>query len=207
MRATSLLLITGIASLLNSSLAIAQDKPLVVSTGKQIEFTKHAAAESATIFAFYKPASTLEADFIDELKKNASPKIAIRLIALTTGQEPVAKQYEIIRTPTAIVIDRRGRITGRSSKADDIRLFAIKAARVMRIDWAEEGTDLFAAADKATGSKGLKPGIMRTLSLQPEWLKQFYTLTRMSHFEDSHLTRKSKEMIATYVSGLNKCKF
>lgn len=133
--------------------------------------------------------------------------MAVRLVQLTTGNEPVAKQYEILKTPTAIVVDRRGRVTGRASAPAEIRALAQKAGRVYRLDWAEEGTELFKAANAATGNKGLRAGIMRTLSLQPEWLKNFYTLTRMSHFEDSALKRREKEMIATYVSGLNKCKF
>lgn len=197
----------SLALAVTGSRAGAQAPAAVVSAGKAVELSRLAAPEQATIFAFYKTASALETDFVAQLKKDAGPKVAIRLVELTSGAEPVAKQYEILRTPTAIVMDRRGRITGRSSNPEEIRGFARKAAGVMRIDWAEEGTDLFIAAEEATGGKELKPGIMRTMSLQPEWLKHFYTMTRMSHFHDTNLTRRNKEMIATYVSGLNKCKF
>jgi len=48
---------------------------------------------------------------------------------------------------------------------------------------------------------------MRTMSLRPEWLKQINELHRMEHQPDTALDRRTKEMIATYVSALNKCKF
>jgi len=190
-----------------STPASAETSVSVVSRGKRIEISALRVSEQVTLFVYYKPASTLEADFIAKLKKGAGPKVAIQLIELATGLEPVAKQYEIVRTPTAIVMDRRGRIAGRSSDADAIRGFMSAAATVMRIDWAEAGTPLGDAADAASGGKGLKPGIMRTMSLQPDWLADFYSMTRKSHFSDTALTRRYKEMIATYVSGLNKCKF
>ncbi len=186
---------------------MAQEKPLTISTGKSLLLTNNIVSGGVTVFLFYKPSSSLEEDFVREVVKLSDDTVKIRLIAMATGNEPIAKQYDITRTPTAIVLDRRRRMTGRSSDATEIRGFVRKAQRTMRIDWAEEGTELFKAADAATGSKGLRPGIMRTMSLQPEWLKQFYAMTRMSHFEDTHLTRYHKEMIATYVSALNKCKF
>ncbi len=187
--------------------ASAQSDIRTISTGKSVEISKNLGFEVPTVFVFYKPASTLEADFVAQLQKGAPPKAAVRLIQLTTGQEPIAGQYEILKTPTAIVMDRRGRITGRSSDAAEIGGYLQAAVRVMRIDWAEEGTALYDAADLAAGGKGLRPGIMRTMSLQPAWLKDFFSMTRKAHFTDSALTRKTKEMIATYVSGLNKCKF
>ena len=187
--------------------AFAQEGPKVISKGQPVEISGFTAKEKPTIFVFHKPSSTLEADFVRQLTKSASSRVGVRLIELQTGMEPIAKKYEISKTPTAIVMDRRGRITGRSSDATEIQGFIGKAAGVMRIDWAEPGTPVGDAADAASGSKGLKPGIMRTMSLQPEWLKDFFSMTRKSHFSDTALTRMSKEMIATYVSGLNKCKF
>jgi hypothetical protein len=187
--------------------ATAQTAPTVLSTGKQVALEKNLVAERPTLFLFYRPASSLEAGFAEQMQREAGEKVGVRLIRLQTGKEPVAQQYEVLSTPTAMVFDRRGRLVKRSSEADEIKAALKKAAGVMRIDWAEEGTALFEAASLAAGNKPLKPGIMRTMSLQPEYLKHFYTMTRKAHFEDGYLTRRTKEMIATYVSGINHCKF
>jgi hypothetical protein len=32
-------------------------------------------------------------------------------------------------------------------------------------------------------------------------------LSRQAHFSDGYLDRRTKEMIATYVSAINKCKY
>jgi hypothetical protein len=205
---TGVIVLLGLAGCVGSSrIATAQEGPKVVSRGQSVEIALLGVKEKATLFIYYKPSSTLEADFVKQLVKGAGQKLVVRLIELETGLEPIAQQYEIKRTPTAMVMDRRGRITGRSSDAAEIQGFMQKAAGVMRIDWAEAGTPLGDAADAASGGKGLKPGIMRTMSLQPDWLKDFFSMTRKAHFSDTALTRRSKEMIATYVSGLNKCKF
>jgi hypothetical protein len=198
------LIVTASASV---GAAPGEKAPKVISRGQNVELSSHLTKELATLFVCYKPKSTLEAEFVQELVRSAGPRVEVRLIHLDTGKEPVTQQYEILRTPTAIVMDRRGRITGRSSEAQEIRSLMARAAGVMRIDWAEPGTPLGDAADAASGNKGLKPGIMRTMSLQPDWLKDFFTMTRKAHFSDTALTRRHKEMIATYVSGLNKCKF
>jgi hypothetical protein len=205
-RASGPILACALIALLGTS-ATAQQKPDIIPANKVTDLAKFAVEEKATVFAFYNPSSSLESQFVSQLAKEASPHVSVRLIAIKTGSEPVAKLNKIVQTPAAIVMDRRHRVTGRSADIDEIRGFVRKAERVMRIDWAMEGTELFDAAAAAAGGKGLKPGIMRTMSLQPEWLKHFYEMTRMAHFTDTGLTRRSKEMIATYVSAINHCKF
>jgi len=204
-------LILGLSVLLLGSgipAVLAQaDKPVTITVGKELGLEAYAVSEKATVFAFYKPSSSLEAKFVQELGSAASRSVALRLIPLKSGEEPIAKKHGITQTPAAIVLDRRKRMVGRSTDIEEIRGFAATAGRVPRIDWAMEGTPLYEAGSEAIGKGGLKAGIMRTMSLQPEWLKHFFAMTRLSHFQDSHLTRKTKEMIATYVSGLNDCKF
>jgi hypothetical protein len=187
--------------------ASAQNAPTVISTGKVVTLEKFLIAERPTLFLFYRAESSLEAQFAAQMQKDAGENVGVRLIRLQTGKEPIARQYEIMKTPTAMVFDRRARLVTRSSEAEEIKKALHRAAAVMRIDWAEEGTALFAEASQAAGGKPLKPGIMRTMSLKPEYLKHFYTMTRKAHFEDGYLTRRTKEMIATFVSGINHCKF
>lgn len=178
-----------------------------ISTGAVVSLATHLAPEVPTVFVFYRPGSGMEKAFVQSLQKNAQGRVGFRLIALASGQEPVASQHKVTQTPTALVYDRRGRLLVRSNEADAIQEAVLKAAQVMRLDWAEEGTPLFEEASQAAGGKPLKPGMMRTMSLKPEYLKPFYEMTRKAQFEDGFLPRRTKELIGTYVSGLNHCKF
>lgn len=178
----------------------------VLPAGKPLALTQQLSPEQPTLFVFTKTSSSLEQSFVRELREKAGAKVGFREIQLKTGDEPLAKQYEVTVTPTALVYDRRGRFVGRSSSAAEITAMVEKAARVMRIDWAEPGDPRLAEMDKILGRPGVS-GIMRTMSLRPEWLKQINELHRMEHQPDTALDRRTKEMIATYVSALNKCKF
>ena len=51
------------------------------------------------------------------------------------------------------------------------------------------------------------PGILKCLSLRPDLLQGMDDLSEKVHFQDGHLTRRLKEMIATYVSALNRCPY
>ncbi len=180
--------------------------PGVVSRGAEVVLIRNLAPEQPTIFVFTRPNSTIERTFVEGLKTAVGPRAQLRLIHLATGEEPVARQYQVTETPTAMVYDRRGRLVVRSSDAAAIEAAARKAAGVMRIDWAEEGDPRFEAATRILGRKP-NPGIIRTMSLQPEWMGAINALARQAHFSDTSLTRRTKEMIASYVSALNKCKF
>lgn len=178
-----------------------------ISTGAAVRLSDHLAPEATTVFLFYRPKSGMEAEFARSLAQRSRGRVGFRLIALETGQEPAARQHKVEQTPTALVVDRRGRSVGRAGDAASIEKALEKSARVARIDWAQEGTPLFDAALQATGGRGLKPGMMRTMSLRPEILGPFYAMTRKAQFEDGFLPRRTKELIGTYVSGLNRCRF
>ena len=45
------------------------------------------------------------------------------------------------------------------------------------------------------------------MSLQPAWMESIDKLSSIAHFSDTALPRRTKEMIATYVSGINRCKY
>lgn len=51
------------------------------------------------------------------------------------------------------------------------------------------------------------PDILKCFSLRPDFLKQVMETSYGVHFSEGHLTRRQKEMIATLVSGLNKCPY
>jgi hypothetical protein len=51
------------------------------------------------------------------------------------------------------------------------------------------------------------PDILKCFSLRPDFLRHVIDFSYPLHFSDGHLTRRVKESIATYVSGLNACKY
>lgn len=177
-----------------------------LSTGKEVDILKHLQPERPTVFVFYKPSSSLERAFLAELRQDAGDNIGFNRIELKTGEEPVARQYDIKETPTALVYDRRARLVTRSSDPKEVRAAVRKAAGVMRIDWADEGDPRL---EESTRLLGRPPGtgILRTMTSQPEYLKYIADLSQKAHFSDGYLKRRTKEMIATYVSTLNHCKY
>jgi alkylhydroperoxidase/carboxymuconolactone decarboxylase family protein YurZ len=178
-----------------------------VSSGKKVLLAQHLMPERPTVFVFLKPSSSLERSFLTELQRDAQDKVGFRIIHLKSGAEPVAQQHAIKETPTAIVYDRRARLVARSSDAQAIRTAVREAAGVMRIDWAEEGDPRLDAVRQMLGGQSTVPGILRTMSLRPDYLQPFMQLSMKAHFAPGSLDRRTKEMIATYVSALNKCKY
>ncbi len=82
-----------------------------------------------------------------------------------------------------------------------------------RIRWVEESeatgevADTYAAWRLANPGRGEIPGILRALSLRPDLFRGMDEVSDRVHFRDGHLTRRVKEMIATYVSALNRCPY
>jgi hypothetical protein len=84
-----------------------------------------------------------------------------------------------------------------------------------RINWVEEGdaqgrlAELFEASRAGTIS-GIRrervPDILHTMSHRPDFLAAIMDASRL-HFSDGALTRAQHEMIASYVSALNKCHY
>src|SRR5687767_10103792 len=124
---------------------------------------RHLVPEKPTVFVFLKPSSRPEQAFLGQIRTRAGVKAGIREVPLKTGDEPVARQFEIASTPAALVYDRRGRFVGRSSSADEVAAMVRKAAQVMRIDWAEPGDLRLAEMEKILG-RSANSGIMRTMS-------------------------------------------
>ena len=68
---------------------------------------------------------------------------------------------------------------------------------------AEAYTDWF----RANPGRTEIPGILKCFSLRPDFFRDVVSFSNCIHFSDGHLTRRVKEMIATYVSGLNHCPY
>jgi uncharacterized peroxidase-related enzyme len=51
------------------------------------------------------------------------------------------------------------------------------------------------------------PGILKCFATHPPLLEQMLALASSLLFVESHLSRKTKEMIATYISALNACPY
>jgi alkylhydroperoxidase family enzyme len=80
-----------------------------------------------------------------------------------------------------------------------------------RIAWVEDAdaegllAELYAAAREASPT-GRVPDIYRTMSRRPDFLAAIIAAAQM-HFSDGALTRAQHEMIASYVSALNRCHY
>jgi alkylhydroperoxidase family enzyme len=74
---------------------------------------------------------------------------------------------------------------------------------------ADATGDLAAAYDFWRAGSGRKqvPGIIKCFGARPDFLRQVVELSNKVHFSEGHLTRRHKEMIASYVSFLNRCPY
>jgi len=73
----------------------------------------------------------------------------------------------------------------------------------------EAGGEVAAAYDYWRSGSGRKqvPGIIKCFGARPDFLRQVVDLSNTIHFSDGHLSRRHKEMIASYVSFLNRCPY
>jgi len=80
-----------------------------------------------------------------------------------------------------------------------------------RIAWIEDDNASGEIADlyrelKKTSIRGNVPDILRTMSLRPDFLRSINQASLL-HFTDGALSRAEHEMIASYVSALNRCHY
>ena len=80
------------------------------------------------------------------------------------------------------------------------------------IQWFDETTASGDLADlyrewKSNNDDRAVPGILKCFSQRPDALRKIIELCYPLHFEEGDLSRRIKEMIATYVSGLNHCPY
>lgn len=60
---------------------------------------------------------------------------------------------------------------------------------------------------RANSGRKEVPGIMKCFGARPDFLKQVVDFSHTVHFSEGHLIRRHKEMIASYVSFLNRCPY
>ncbi len=51
------------------------------------------------------------------------------------------------------------------------------------------------------------PGIIKCFGARPDFLRNVIELGNIVHFSEGHLSRRYKELIASYVSYLNRCPY
>lgn len=82
-----------------------------------------------------------------------------------------------------------------------------------RIAWIEdedatgEVSEIYAEWKRDHPGRPRMPGIMKCFSQRPDFLRDVIDFSYRLHFADGHLDRRTKEMIATFVSGLNQCPY
>lgn len=82
-----------------------------------------------------------------------------------------------------------------------------------RIRWIEEDeaegkvAEAYSAWFAANPGRPSVPAILKCLSMRPELFRGMDRISQEIHFSEGHLDRRLKEMIATYVSGLNRCPY
>jgi len=62
------------------------------------------------------------------------------------------------------------------------------------------------AIARAQSPIGIVAPILQTMSLRPDFLAAIQAASRM-HFTDGALNRAQHEMIASYVSAINRCRY
>ena len=67
--------------------------------------------------------------------------------------------------------------------------------------------EAYAAWKAANPGRPRMPDILKCFSLRPDFLKQVMDFSYGLHFSDGHLPRRIKEMLATYVSAVNRCRY
>lgn len=83
-------------------------------------------------------------------------------------------------------------------------------ATKIRIVEDEEATGETAAAYdfwRASSGRRQVPGIIKCFGARPDFLRQVVEFSNKVHFSEGHLSRCHKEMIASYVSYLNRCPY
>lgn len=191
-------------------LARAESKAEVVSKGERFDIKTVLKAEGTTVVLFLQNTSAMEQQFLTDLEKQLpdNEKVVLEVVRLKDVTVPAAQQYAIQATPTAIVYDRFGRELARTSQPDEIRAAVRKGQLMARIKWIDEddpkAPQVYGAPPEAL-KRGL-PGIVKTMSLRPDAYQMFKIMSDI-HFTDGFLKRREHEMVAAYVSALNKCKF
>lgn len=181
-----------------------------ISTGETVSLNAHLQPNSPTVFVFFNATSSADRKLVADLsaRRGASDRVGLCLIRLPSLDAPAAKQHDIRETPTVLILDRFGKTITRTSTMEEIDRAVMTGLRMARLQWVDEKAANAPSVYQNLGAgQRPVPEILKTMSLQPEWMNAIMELSSLAHFRDTHLTRLTKEMIATYVSGINRCKY
>jgi hypothetical protein len=83
------------------------------------------------------------------------------------------------------------------------------ATKIRIVEDAEATGETAAAYDywRAGSGRQQVPGIIKCFGARPDFLRRIVELGNTIHFSEGHLSRRHKEMIASYVSFLNRCPY
>jgi alkylhydroperoxidase family enzyme len=81
--------------------------------------------------------------------------------------------------------------------------------KIRVIEDAEAAGEVAAVYDEWRAKSGREkmPGILKCFSHRPDFLRDVMQFGDTVHFSEGHLTRKTKEAIASWVSYLNRCPY
>ena len=81
--------------------------------------------------------------------------------------------------------------------------------KIRIIEDAEATGETLAAYEywRAGSGRTQVPGIIKCFGARPDFLRQVVDFSNTIHFSEGHLQRRHKEMIASYVSYLNRCPY
>jgi hypothetical protein len=85
-----------------------------------------------------------------------------------------------------------------------------RPATKIKIIEDEDATGETAAAYdfwRAGSGRQKVPGIIKCFGTRPDFLRNVIEFGNTIHFSEGHLSRRYKEMIASYVSYLNRCPY
>ena len=83
------------------------------------------------------------------------------------------------------------------------------ATKIRIIEDAEATGETAAAYDfwRAGSGRQHVPGIIKCFGARPDFLRRVIEFGNTVHFSEGHLSRRYKELIASYVSYLNRCPY
>jgi alkylhydroperoxidase family enzyme len=87
---------------------------------------------------------------------------------------------------------------------DDLKNLKIKV--VEDADATGEVAAVYDEWRKHSGRQQM-PGILKCFSHRPDFLREVMSFSNTVHFSEGHLTRRTKEAIASWVSWLNRCPY
>ena len=88
----------------------------------------------------------------------------------------------------------------------DVAKHGLKIKQIQDAEATGETAAVYEQWRKLSGRRKM-PGILKCFGQRPDFLRQVMQFSNSIHFCDGHLTRRYKEMIASYVSYLNRCPY